>query len=124
MAQIAEIVKVEAPASAAAGGQVIVDVHVKNLALAPGGYNDIAVSGVYDSTQLPFQFDYLNVAPQETVVFRGWFTMSSKKVRVWVWSWYWDGSKWVQDDEKYVDISLTELKPEFSDMKISNFIRV
>ena len=122
---VADIVKVEAPSQAAAGDTVIVDVHVKNLA---ADYSYIAVTGSYDSNLVSFQFDYLDVGPQETVIFRGWFIMPSKKVRVHLWSWYWDGNTWQikdkGDDYEYRDISLTELMAEFSDMRISNFIKV
>ena len=118
---IAQIIKIDAPSSAPAGSQVIVDVHLKNNST---GLRYLAVTGVYDSTQFPFQFDYLYVAPYETVVFRGWFTMPSKKVRVMVWSWYWDVSNWVLDEEKYVDISLADLVPGFSELVITSFSKV
>lgn len=124
MPVVADIVKITAPSSAEAGKQVIIDVSVKNLGLAPAGYNDIAITGVFDSTSLSWQFDYLNVAPQETVIFRGWFTMPSKKVTVKAYSWYWDGSKWVLDDSVSIDIALTTLEPEFSGFSISDYSKV
>ena len=128
MALVADIVKVEAPSEAAAGDTVIVDVHVKNLGLAPGGYNYIAVTGVVDSVNLSWQFDYLYLAPQETVVFRGWFTMPAKDVTVTVWSWYWDGNKWqvegTGDDSAVVNIGLTELVAAFSEFEITDYRKV
>lgn len=124
MPLVADIVKVEAPSQAAAGDTVIVDVHVKNLA-ASDSY--IAVTGVYDSNPVSFQFDYLLVSPQQTVIFRGWFTMPSKKVRVQVWSWYWDGSTWQVkdkgDDYEYRDINITTLVAEFTDIAITKYER-
>ena len=108
MALVAKIVEVVAPASASAGETVLVDVKVKNLGLAPGGYNYIIITGLleYDSTQIPFESDYRNVAPQETTVFQVSFTMPSRSVKMTVWIWYWDGSKWVDDDIAYANISL------------------
>ena len=108
MALVAKIVEVAAPASASAGETVLVDVKVKNLGLAPGGYNYIIITGLleYDSTQIPFESDYRNVAPQETTVFQVSFTMPSRSVKMTVWIWYWDGSKWVDDDIAYANISL------------------
>jgi hypothetical protein len=114
----ADIVKVEAPASAPAGQQVIVDVSVKNIS---GVDRYIGVTAVFDSAGIPFQFDYLLVAPGQTVIMRGNFTMLSNKVRVTAYSWYWDGSTWVYDDTAYVDIALTEFVPAFSEFKIADY---
>jgi len=117
----ADIIKVDAPSSAAAGDQVIVDVSVKNIS---GSDQYIAVTGAFDSTSIPFQFDYLLVSPQQTVIFRGWFTMPTKNIRVTVWGWYWDGSKWVYDDQMTKDISLAALTPQISEFKIADFYKV
>ena len=110
MALVAKIVEVVAPASASAGETVLVDVKVKNLGLAPGGYNYIIITGLleYDSTQIPFESDYRNVAPQETTVFQVSFTMPSKPVKLTVWSWYWTGTAWAEDDRAEVNIGLAE----------------
>jgi len=123
MPAAADIVKISAPSSAPAGETVIVDASVKNISSSD---KYLAVTGVYDSTLLTWQFDYLLVSPGQTVVMRGWFTMPSKKVRVTVSSWYWDGSKWVLDDTVYVDIALTVVptKPEFAGFGISEYNRV
>ena len=117
----ADIIKVDAPSSASAGEQVIVDVSVKNLS---GSDQYLAVTGVYDSTSIPFQFDYLLVSPQQTVIFRGWFTMPSKNVRVTVWSFYWDGTNWVQDDQMTKDIALAVSTPQVSEFQILDFSKV
>jgi len=117
----ADIVKIDAPSSASAGDQVIVDVSVKNIS---GSDQYIAITGVYDSTSIPFQFEYLLVSPQETVIFRGSFTMPSKNVRVTAWSWYWDGSNWVQEDEMTKDIALVNLTPQVSEFIIADFYKV
>jgi len=117
----ADITAISAPASAAAGDTVIVDVSVKNVSSID---QYIAVTAGYESTGLSFQFDYLLVSPGQTVVFRGWFTMPSKNVKVTAWSWCWDGSQWVQDDLVIKDIAITVLTPQISDFKIADFYRV
>jgi len=117
----ADIVKIDAPSSASEGEQVIVDVSVKNIS---GSDQYLAITGVFDSTSFPFQFDYLLVSPQQTVIFRGWFAMPSRSVRVTVWSWYWDGSKWVQEDQVTKDIALATLTPQVSEFQIADFYRV
>lgn len=121
MAVVADIIKIDAPASAPEAQTVIVDVSVKNISSID---EYIAVTGVYDSTSLAWQFDYLLVSPGQTVIMRGNFTMPSSKVRVKVWSWYWDGSTWVQDDSGYVDIALTTLTPEFSGFTVTDYSTV
>ncbi len=121
MPAVADIVKIDAPASAPAGETVIVDVSVKNIS---GSDKYLAVTAVYDSNGIPFQFDYLLVSPGQTVVFRGNFIMPNKKVRVTAWSWWWDGSQWVYDDTAYVDIALSVLTPEFSGFGIEDYSKV
>jgi len=117
----ADIITIDAPSSAPAGEQVIVDVSVKNIS----GYDQyLAVTAVYDSTSFPFQFDYLLVSPGQTVIFRGWFTMPLKNVRVTVWSWSWDGSQWVQDDQMTKDIAVAVLTPQVSEFRIADFYKV
>lgn len=124
MPAAADITKVEAPVVAVSGEAVIVDVHVKNLGLAPGGYNDIAVTGRYDSSILSWQFSYLNIAPQETVIFRGNFIMPLQSVTVIVWSHYWDGSKWVLDDSDSVNVSIPQPEPEPTPAHLFNDLNV
>ena len=121
MAQYADITKIEAPSSAPAGEQVIADVSVKNISSSD---QYLAVTAVFDSTSIPFQFDYLLVSPGQTVIFRGWFTMPSKNVRVTAWSWYWDGSDWVQGDQMTKDIKVAVLTPQVSEFKIADFYKV
>jgi hypothetical protein len=117
----ADIITIDAPSSAPAGEQVIVDVSVKNIS----GYDQyLAVTAVYDSTSFPFQFDYLLVSPGQTVIFRGWFTMPSKNVRVTAWSWSWDGSQWVQDDQMTKDIAVAVLTSQVSEFRIADFYKV
>lgn len=117
----ADIVRIDAPSSASQDDQAIVDVSVKNIS---GSDQYLAVTGVFDSTSFPFQFDYLLVSPQETMIFRGWFVMPSKSVRVTAWSWYWDGSKWVQEDQVTKDIALAALTPQVSEFQIADFYKV
>lgn len=116
------IVAITAPSSAFQGDTVIVDVSVRNIGSID---QNIAVTGVYDSISLSWQFNYLDFSPYETLIFRGWFTMPSKKVRVTVYSKYWDGSKWVQDDSGYVDIALGAVpSPEFSGFTIADYSKL
>lgn len=117
----ADIINIDAPSSASAGDQVIVDVAVQNIS---GIDQYIAVTGVFNSTTIPFQFDYLLVSPGQTVTFRGWFTMPSENVRVTAWSWSWDGSQWVQDDQMTKDIAIAALTPQVSEFQISDFSKV
>jgi hypothetical protein len=117
----ADIIQIDAPVSAAVGDTVIIDVSVKNI--SNNDWN-IAVTAGYESTSVPFQFDYLLVLPGETVVFRGWFTMPSKNVKVTAWSWHWDGNSWVQDDLMTKDIAVTVLTPQVSEFKIADFYKV
>ena len=97
MAQIAEIVDIITPQQALPGENIIVDVKVKNIGAS--NYN-IAVTGVYDSTNLSWQFDYLLLVPGETVTFRGWFTMPQETVILTIWSWYRMGTSWVLDETR------------------------
>ena len=117
----ADIIKIDAPSSVPAGEQVIVDVSLKNI-----GDSDeyLSVTGVFDSTSIPFQFDYLLVAPAQTVIFRGWFIMPSKSLRITAYSYYWDGSSWIQDDRMTKDIAAVVLTPQISEFKIADFNRV
>ena len=117
----ADIIKIDAPSSVAAGEQVIVDVSVKNISSSD---QYVAVTAVYNSTSFPFQFDYLLVSPGQTVVFRGVFTMPSENVRVTTWSWYWDGTSWVQDDQMTKDIVVVVSTPQVSEFQILDFSKV
>jgi len=121
MAAAADIIKIEAPSQAYEGEQVIVDVSVKNISTVD---KYIAVTGLFDSAELPFQFDYLLVSPGQTVIFRGWFTMPAKSITVMVWSFYWSGTQWVEDDSLTKNISLSILTPEFADFGITEYSRV
>lgn len=120
MPVVADITKIEAPASATKGEQVIVDVSIKNLSSVD---KYLAVTGVFDSTNITFQFDYLLVSPGQTVVMRGWFTMPSKNVEVTAWGWYWTGTEWILDDTVTKNISLLVLTPEFSNFGITEYVK-
>jgi len=118
----ADIVVIEAPSSAQVDEQVIVDINVKNIS-----YSDqyLGVTARYDSIDLPLQFDYLLVAPGETVIFGGWFTMPNKSVRVTAWGWYWNGTAWVLDDAMWIDIALAGVpsEPEFRGFIVSEYVK-
>jgi len=121
MPAVADITKIEAPASAVEGEQIIVDVSLKNIS-SPDRY--LAVTAVFDSISIPFQFDYLLVSPGQTVIFRGWFTMPSRNIKVTAWGWYWTGTEWLLDDTVTKNISLSVLTPEFANFGISEYMRV
>ena len=117
MPTIAQIVSVDAPSQANPGDSVIVDVHLKNISAA---YQYLAVTG--QGTSITWQFDYLSVAPGETVVMRGVFTMPSQSVTVSVFSWYWDGAAWQFDDSRSLQISLAALpQPQFANFGITDY---
>ncbi len=119
---VTDIVKIDAPASAAPGDTIVVYVWVKNLS-ADEKY--IAVTGVYDSSPLSWLNDYLSVPPGETAVFRSYgFAMPNKKIRVTAYSFWWDGAQWVYDDTAFVDISLLTLTPQFSNFGIGEYDKV
>ncbi len=119
---IAQIVSIDAPANATPGDTVIVDVYVNNNS-AQDMY--LSVTGVFDSTNLSWQFDYLLVSAGQTVVFRGTFTMPNTNVRVTIWSWYWDTAVgWVLDVTNYVDITLAVLAQAISEFQISDYSKV
>ena len=123
MAVVAKIVKIDAPASAPVGGTVVVDVHVKNISTK--AYN-IKATGTADGIAISWQFDYLNVLAQETVVFKGWFTFPGGTVTVYLKTWYHDGTKWVVDDvvgeeppTETPSASIVSKVLEYGDMKVS-----
>ena len=121
MPVIADIVKIDAPASAVAGGTVSVDVNVKNISTSD---QLLTVTAVYDSTYFLSGAAYATVLPGKSVTFRGSFIMPSKNVGVWAWSWYWDGSKWVNDDTMYKDIALDVGSPVFDNFAIGEYVKV
>ena len=126
MAIVAEITEIIATPSPASPGQVVnVRAKAKNLGLAPGGYNYIALTGVVDSAALPFTPDYQYADAQAVVEFDASFTMPAKKTRVTVYSWYWDFgiNTWVFDDQKYIDIEVAELAPAISEFAISDYMK-
>ena len=121
MPAVADIVKVEAPASASFGETVTVYVSVKNISSSD---KNITVTGAYDSALVDWLFDYLQASPGKTIIMPGKFTMPNKSVRVTVWSWWWDGTKWVKDDSSYRDISLVILTPQFANFGLGDYSKV
>ena len=121
MSIAADITKIEAPASTQSGEQVIVDVSIKNISTSD---KYLSVTGVFDSTNIPFQFDYLLVSPGQTVIFRGWLTMPSKNIKMTALGWYWTGTEWILDDTMTKNISLSVVvTPEFSSFGITEYVR-
>ncbi len=119
---IAKIVSIDAPINAVPGDTVIVDVSVQNNS-SQDMY--LSVTGVFDSTNLSWQFDYLLVSAGQTVIFRGTFTMPNSDVRLTIWSWYWDTALgWILDMTNYVDIALAALVPTISEFQILDYVKV
>ncbi len=116
---LSDIVKIDAPASAAPGDTVVIYVWVKNL---DASANYIAVTGVYDSSPISFLDEYYSVPPGETAVWRSYgFAMPNKNIRITVYSYHWDGSQWVYDDTAYVDVALATPEPQFQSFGISDY---
>jgi len=116
-----DIVEIIAPSNARAGDSVGVTVNVKNL----GDYTfSIAVTGVFDGTEIPFSPGSAAVDGGATYPFSSSFIMPSKKVTITAYSWYWTGSEWHQDDKRVVNVNLTEeVKPEFANVAITKYER-
>lgn len=98
-----ELVAIIAPAEAAAGDLVTVEVRVKNLYTGP---MYISVAGQYNGTLISFSPDYASVGAGATYSFTTSFTMPNNDIRLHVWSYYWTGEEWYPDDYSYVDIAL------------------
>ena len=112
------IIDIIAPAEAAAGELVTVEVRVQNL------YTDrifIAVTGQYDGVDIYFSPDYANVGAGETYSFTTSFTMPNKDITFHVWSWYWTGEEWYQDDYGSVYIALKVAEPEFRAFEVTEY---
>ncbi len=119
---IAQIVNINAPASATPGDTVTVDVSVMNNSTQD---MYLSITGIFDSTNLNWQFGYLLVSAGQTVIFRGTFTMPNSSVRLTIWGWYWDATLgWVLDMTDYVDINLTALVPTISEFQILDYLKV
>ncbi len=121
MATIADITNLSIPSSQYPGEYVIVDVSIKNIGSA---FQSLAASGQANGIDLSWQFDYLNLNPGETVVFRGWFTMPSSKANLTVWAWYWNGSEWALGDTATGVVNVASSNPTISEFKISDYIKV
>lgn len=116
-----DIVAIVAPGSAVAGDRINVVARVKNLGTYPFY---IAVTALFDATQFPISPEYVSVGAGEIYSFSGSFIMPAQKITVWVYSWYWDGSQWVKDDQRYVEIALAELVAKFSEFAIADYRKV
>ena len=125
MATLAEITRIIAPASAEAGKRVDVEVRIRN-----NHYTHLyfaAIASVIDSgvnITLRFGNKSEEVGPFATVSFTDHFTMPDKTVRLWVWSFYWNGTTWIEDDSKYIDIALEVTTPTFQGFAIGEYTKV
>ncbi len=103
-----EIIQIIAPAQAASGELVTIEVRVRNL------YTNsiyIAVTARYNGINIFPTEDYAIVDPGATRSFYFSFTMPNNDIKLDVWSWYWTGEEWYQDDYSYVDIALEAIAP-------------
>lgn len=113
------IVSIIAPAEAANGTTVNVEVRVKNTWT---GDMYIAVTGQYDGVNIYPSIDYLIVSPGQTVSFYFAFTMPNKSITFHAWSFYWTGTEWYQDDYSSKAIQLKAApSPEFSGFAVSDY---
>jgi hypothetical protein len=103
-----EIVGIIAPAEAAPGDTVNIELRVKNLA-DYGFY--IGVAGQYDTIAISFSPGWAGVDPGATYPFIASFTMPNYAVHALVESFYWTGTEWSLDDYKYFDIALAAASP-------------
>ena len=118
-----EIRQIIVPTLAASGDLVTVQVRVRNLHTTA---IYIAVTGQYDSVDIPFSPDYATVGAGATYSFTSSFTMPNNDVRLRAWSWYWTGTEWAQDDYAYADIELLEVvvpEPEFRGFAINEYVK-
>ena len=92
-----------APAEAAYGELVTVEVSVRNLGDIP---IYIATTGRYDGIEFALDPEYATVGAGATYSFTKTFSMPNNDIRLDVWSFYWTGTEWYPDDYSYVDIAL------------------
>jgi len=116
------IVSISAPAQAAAGQVVDIEVRVQNI--GDFGFY-IAVTAQQDGVDIPMSPDYAGVDPGATQSFSGSFTMPNHGVTLSAWSFFWDGTAWIQDDYATRDIALIEVgPPQFQGFAINEYNRV
>ncbi|GAI79427.1 unnamed protein product [marine sediment metagenome] len=106
-----ELEEIIAPAQAASGDLITVEVRIRNLHT---GTIYIATTARYNGIDIFPTEDYAIVDPGVTRSFYFSFTMPNNDVELRVWSWYWTGEEWYQDDYSYVDIALEVVAPAIS----------
>lgn len=110
-----EIVDVIAPAQAAPGELVAVEVRVKNTW---DSVFYISVTGHYDGLDIFPTEDYAIVDPGVTHSFYFSFTMPGNDIKLQIWSFYWTVEGWFQDDYSYVDIILIPEEEEVAPVSL------
>lgn len=98
-----DIVDIIAPSEAVYGGQVSIEVRLKNIYDAP---MYLSVSARYNGIDIAFTPSYVVASPGGTYSFLTSFTMPNKAIRLDVWSFYWTGAEWIEDDHDSVNIAL------------------
>ena len=127
MAQYADIVGIDAPASAAAGEVVDINVRVKNLHSAPIGMCAVAYLeyGISPLPAVTMPENVANVDAGVTHSFAGYFTMPDSDVTIYAYSyWYGTDGQWHYDDYMTKIVSIGEADEMFSDFAIIGLNKV
>ena len=98
-----DIIDIIAPAEAAYGEEVSVEVRVKNLHTSP---IYIGTTARYNGVDIFPTEDYASVDPGATHSFYFNFIMPNNDVELHVWSFYWTVEEWYQDDSGIAYIAL------------------
>ena len=122
MAQYAQIVSIDALASAHPGDLVSIAVQIKNLA-DYGFY--VALTGDQNGSGITYSPDYTGVDGGAIFTFYGSFFMPNQKVTITVTTWWWGSDNtWYQDDTKTKTVNLVTLTPSVNQFKIADFAKV
>jgi hypothetical protein len=122
MAQYAQIVSIDALASAAPGDLVSIAVQVKNLA-DYGFY--VSLTGDRTGSGITFSPDYAGVDGGAISTFYGSFFMPNQNVTITVTSWWWGSDNaWHQDETKTKTVNLVALTSRVNQFQITDFAKV
>lgn len=122
-----DVISIVAPNEAVAGGTVDITVTIKNissylLSAMVGAYLEYGVSPWPEVT---FPYNSVTLNPGEIHSFNGPFTMPDHDVIIHAYSyWYGNDGLWHFDDEKTRSVDLTTIEEVFSNLDITNWIKV
>lgn len=100
-----DIVRIDAPDSAAQGSRVDVTVRVKNI--DPTFYHWVACIAIVNGLRFIDQDTFLG--PEETHSYSGAFLMAGGDVTITAYSYYSYYGEWIPDDEDEEDVALAEV---------------